>query len=808
MNGNDYQKFTPSRQISLALLLTMLLTLAACQPLGLLQGSAPAAEEPISATATPVEEVVPLVAEVVEPEPTEEAAEEPAEEPVAPVAAVAAAISSTISATVPAATVPAATEPPATAPSATETVEPAAAVALTETAEISTTLVMTDAVSEPIGEGSAESATDDGTEAAAEAAAEPVLTIADLRAREAADTGATEAVTATVSVSDSVSETITTDSGAVAVATTAGRTALFASIITDGSNLNVRDQPSINGAVIAKLPREAVVELLEQTEQQDWYRVEISVDGSSGWIFAQFAELIELDTAEEDAAPDAVTSEVETDTDLSASGAVTDSIELAATNAITDLWAFNDSLQTTVTVEFDLPTAITQPENMNVRAGPGTNYPPVTVAPAGTQYEILATNPQGDWYQVRIPDLDDPGWIFASLAEAVGPIDAIPTLAEEDVPEPPAEPEASTVSAASASAATVNAPPPAGGGFFGYGVQAHMLGGGRDAAMDATANLGFNWIKQQVQWREFEGSPGAVDFSELRRIADAASGRGISVLFSVVNAPDWAREGGFDPNVGGPPADPQSYANFVGRLAGEFCGSGLEAIEVWNEQNLHYEWGNKPLNPAEYMNLLRAAYGSIKGACPSMLVISGAPTPAGPNGNLAMDDFAYLEAMYQNGLAGVADGIGVHPSGYNVPPSVDFNNACATIQQTGNTFNGACDTPHHSWSFLSTMLGYRNIMNVYGDANKRLWPTEFGWAAGGALHPAYAYANDNDFNEQAAWTVEAFQLMRDWGWVGPAFLWNLNFRVIADGTEKAQWGIVRNDYTPLPIYDALRNMPK
>jgi hypothetical protein len=50
--------------------------------------------------------------------------------------------------------------------------------------------------------------------------------------------------------------------------------------------------------------------------------------------------------------------------------------------------------------------------------------------------------------------------------------------------------------------------------------------------------------------------------------------------------------------------------------------------------------------------------------------------------------------------------------------------------------------------------------------------------------------------------------MRDWGWVGPAFLWNLNFRVVADGTEKAQWGIVGNDWTPLRVYTALKNMPK
>ncbi len=75
---------------------------------------------------------------------------------------------------------------------------------------------------------------------------------------------------------------------------------------------------------------------------------------------------------------------------------------------------------------------------------------------------------------------------------------------------------------------------------------------------------------------------------------------------------------------GGPPADPQTYANFVGGMAGQFCGTSLKAIEVWNEQNLHYEWGNKPLDPAEYMNLLKPAYASIKAACPEMLVISGA----------------------------------------------------------------------------------------------------------------------------------------------------------------------------------------
>ncbi len=441
---------------------------------------------------------------------------------------------------------------------------------------------------------------------------------------------------------------------------------------------------------------------------------------------------------------------------------------------------------------------------MNVRGGPSTNFPVVGSVDAGTALAITGASPAGDWYRVALEGVDE-AWVYASLVAVVGPVDDIVPVPQDELP---VEPTPASQAVTSAVSPPVVAAPPAGGGSFGYGVQAHMLAGEAGNAINAVSNMGFNWVKQQVQWKLFQPSPGPIGFGDLGGIVNEAGNRGISVLFSVVNAPDWAREPGFDAGVGGPPADPATYAAFVGAMAGEFCGTSLKAIEVWNEQNLHYEWGNRTLDPAEYMNLLRPAYAAIKSACPQMLVISGAPTPAGSNPPFAVDDFAYLEGMYQNGLKDYADGIGAHPSGYNVPADVRWEDACAAIQVSGNTFNGACDTPHHSWSFRSTLEGYRNIMVVYGDADKRVWPTEFGWAAGGAFDPRYAYANDNSFDEQAAWTVEAYTLMRDWGWVGPAFLWNLNFRVVADGTEKAQWGIVRNDYGPLPVYDALKGMAK
>jgi uncharacterized protein YraI len=457
---------------------------------------------------------------------------------------------------------------------------------------------------------------------------------------------------------------------------------------------------------------------------------------------------------------------------------------------------------------------------VNARQGPSTQYPVIGQVQPGAIYRILGKNQGGDWWQIDLNG--QTGWAIGSLVNAAGDTGSVAVIT--DIPAPPEpvavaaapaeqarEAPAEQAPAAAPAPPPVAAPAPTGGGNFGYGVQAHTIHTGAEEVnrvFNATRDLGFGWIKQQIEWKVFESSQGNIGWSDMDDLVSRGDGMGINLLFSTVNAPDWAREPGFDGSVGGPPQDPQTFANFLGAMAGRYCGRSLKAIEVWNEQNLHYEWGNRPLNAAEYVNLLRPSYAAIKNACPSMLVISGAMTPAGNNGNYAIDDIVYLEQMFQAGLNNYMDGIGAHPSGYNVPPSYTWDRGCEAIQRYGNSFNGACDSPHHSWSFRSTMEGYRNVAVKYGAGNKLIWPTEFGWAAGGAFDARYAYANDNSYEEQAAWTVEAYQMMKGWGWVGPAFLWNLNFRVIANGTEKAQWGMVDPGWGPLPVYRALRDMPK
>ncbi len=364
----------------------------------------------------------------------------------------------------------------------------------------------------------------------------------------------------------------------------------------------------------------------------------------------------------------------------------------------------------------------------------------------------------------------------------------------------PAPAAAPAQDAGAAPAAPAAAPAPAG---FGYGVQLHAPGGDQHA-IDMARGMGFNWVKQQIEWKNYEGSKGAYNFGGLDGLVNQANAAGMNVLFSVVKAPDWARSPGSDRSVEGPPANPQDYADFVGAMAGHFRGR-VKAYEIWNEQNLHYEWGNEPLSAGRYVQLLCAGYNAIKAGDPGAIVLTGALTPTGVNdGSRAIDDVTYLGQMFANGAGRCSNGVGAHPSGYNNPASArpGWNNPAEP------QFKG-----HRSFYFRGTMEAYRAVMARAGQGGKKIWPTEFGWASvenmGTGPAGGYEYAGQNSEGEQAQWLVEAFNLARSWGWVGPMFVWNLNFAPVAgNADEKAAFGLLRSDWSTRPAYEALKSMPK
>lgn len=543
--------------------------------------------------------------------------------------------------------------------------------------------------------------------------------------------------------------------------------------------LNVRSGPGTGNAVVAKLLLGDRVSVDAQNAVGSWYRV-LLADGSRGWIAATYT------ARGEEAVPinaELIPASNFTDVDEPEAAVAEGIAQVEETVEVTE--AVKEVAETII--EVTIPTAYTTPARMNIRRGPGTNYPVATSVSAGTALTILALNPAGDWYQVQLNDEAEPVWVYATLTTTAGPIDTLQALDAEEIPAPP-EPAPVAVTAPAAPAA-VNVPPASGAGFFGYGIQVNTWQGDKGGSAGMVRDIGFPWVKQQVRWEFVENEPGRVNWSEMDQIIDVMHGNGLNVLFSVVTSPQWTRPD--KPGTGGPPNDFNLFANFVGQIAGRYCGR-LAAIEVWNEQNLQREWEGHPLDPALYMDLLRRAYGSIKAACPSIIVVSGATTPTG-NSPVAVDDIDYLRGMYNNGLANYSDAIGVHPSGYGQPPGITFQD-----WQSGR-YDAPSHVSHRSFYFRSTMEESRRVMVQYGDVNKRLWPTEFGWASSQSPYPGYEYSAYNSAQQQAQYTVEAYNMMRDWGWVGVAFLWNLNYT----HGEMGQWSIIGK-----PVYQALKNMPK
>ena len=384
-----------------------------------------------------------------------------------------------------------------------------------------------------------------------------------------------------------------------------------------------------------------------------------------------------------------------------------------------------------------------------------------------------------------------------------------------------AEPTPTELAVAPTSAPTA-APPTATPApeVFGYGIATNAgMAGDINYSLGQVQNLGLGWVKQQMKWGDFEGTLGQMDWSGFDRVVDAANQRGIKVMFSVVDAPDWSHPSYTDANPqGAPPDDLTAFADFLGRLVDRYRGR-IHAIEVWNEQNLDREWDTADgVNPERYVEMLRLAYQTVKSRDPNIIVISGALSPVGASATdpdnssrvIYMDDFVYFDRMVAAGFLDYCDCVGAHHNGYNIPPDVSTGDP---YQDDAATFRGFWDNPtDHEWSFKTTLWGYHERIAAVG-SDKPLCITEFGWASAEGFDgypPGFEFALDNTLQEQADWDVQAFQLMRQWGFVRLAFLWNLDFSQLGHGPQdpNAPYALIDFQGIARPAYGAIGAMPK
>ncbi|MCS7221409.1 MAG: SH3 domain-containing protein [Anaerolineae bacterium] len=83
------------------------------------------------------------------------------------------------------------------------------------------------------------------------------------------------------------------------------------------------------------------------------------------------------------------------------------------------------------------PFVVVNEDVVNLRAGPGTNYPAVGKAQAGQRFAVTGKNPQGDWWQICCVG-DQLVWVSGQVVRAEGAIDTVNV--PERIPPPPPTP--------------------------------------------------------------------------------------------------------------------------------------------------------------------------------------------------------------------------------------------------------------------------------------------------------------------------------------------------------------------------------
>jgi hypothetical protein len=336
------------------------------------------------------------------------------------------------------------------------------------------------------------------------------------------------------------------------------------------------------------------------------------------------------------------------------------------------------------------------------------------------------------------------------------------------------------------------------------------------------SEAGFGWIREEFTWEEIEvdgrgqftdsrndmngdGTPDTISgWAKFDRIVDLAEQYGIRIQARLSNPPAWAQAEGVHTQT--PPVKTQDYVNFVAAAAERYRGR-VTHFQIWNEPNIFPEWGAdnvdgsspRAVSPEEYAALLCASYRALKTVDPDIVVISGALAPTSELGGVNLNDFVFLQRMYQTGARECFDVLSMQGYGLNSGPT-DRRMRPTTVNVGRNQY-------------------IRDLMVQNGDAAKPIWISEAAW------NPV---PTESDYPEpisnrllfgqvtlqQAAdYMPLAYQRMQqEWPWVAVMNYWY--FTQPSDVNKGSSWYYFRMaepdyseehpTYTTLPVYESMK----
>ena len=295
--------------------------------------------------------------------------------------------------------------------------------------------------------------------------------------------------------------------------------------------------------------------------------------------------------------------------------------------------------------------------------------------------------------------------------------------------------------------------------------------------------MGAPWIVEYFPWAYIEPEEGRYDWTHSDLIIKHARNQGLTVIARLGMVPAWARPDPEERETTFTYLDREQYpafAAFVGAFVDRYQDEVAHVI-IWNEPNLSFEWGYRPVDPEGYTRLLEAAYDAAHAANPDVVVLGGALAPTlEPAGSPAgLNDLRYLEAMYEAGAADAMDGLAAHAYGLAFAPET------APAEELLN--------------FRRVEL-LREIMVAYGDEDAPIYVTEAGWND----HPRWTWGVSPGARIQ--YTLGAYRwAAAEWPWCPVVAMWMFRTPRPQHNYQDG-YAFVTPDFRARPIYDAVREV--
>ncbi|MCC6904221.1 MAG: beta-galactosidase [Anaerolineae bacterium] len=303
-------------------------------------------------------------------------------------------------------------------------------------------------------------------------------------------------------------------------------------------------------------------------------------------------------------------------------------------------------------------------------------------------------------------------------------------------------------------------------------------------SLQMVREMGATTIVEFFPWAYIEGKPGEYHWEHSDMVIEHSHAQGLRVIARLGTVPQWAQpipqsEQEALSSLNHLESDRfDEFARFVEAFTARYRDE-VDAVIIWNEPNLAFEWGYQDTSPEQYVELLRQAYPAAHRGNPDVKVLAGALAPTlepvgSPNG---MDDLEYLSRLYDAGFAEVYDALAVHTYGFRFPPD---------------------DSPAPDVLNFRRAELLRAIMVGNGDGDKPVFITESGWND----HPRWTKAVRS--GQRITYTIDALKLAeQDWGWADAVCLWALRYPAPVRSWPD-YFTLVADDFTPKPIYEEVQ----